>query len=85
MNFGGYATPERRWIFDINDLDETLRAPSAWDVKRLVASFVLAARAKGFPTRTAAMRRSPAPAAIAGEHARQARFHRVGFPVEEIA
>ncbi|UPY36430.1 DUF2252 domain-containing protein [Sediminicoccus sp. KRV36] len=44
MNFGGFATPERRLVFDINDLDETLPAPWEWDVKRLVASFVLAAR-----------------------------------------
>jgi uncharacterized protein (DUF2252 family) len=47
MNFGVFATPERRIIFDINDLDETLPAPWEWDVKRLVASFVLAARANG--------------------------------------
>jgi uncharacterized protein (DUF2252 family) len=47
MNFGGFATPERRLIFDINDLDETLPAPWEWDVKRLVASFLLAARANG--------------------------------------
>jgi hypothetical protein len=47
MNFGGFATPERRILFDINDLDETLPAPWEWDVKRLVASFVLAARANG--------------------------------------
>src|SRR6266481_2606802 len=40
-------TPERRYIFDINDLDETLPAPWEWDVKRLVASFVLAARSNG--------------------------------------
>ena len=45
LNFGGFATPERRLIFDIiNDLDETLPAPWEWDVKRLVASFALAAR-----------------------------------------
>ena len=44
MNFGAYATPERRVIFDINDLDETLPAPWEWDVKRLTASFVLACR-----------------------------------------
>ena len=44
MNFGGFATPERNVIFDINDFDETLPAPWEWDVKRLVASFVLAAR-----------------------------------------
>jgi uncharacterized protein (DUF2252 family) len=47
LNFGGFATPERRLIFDINDLDETLPAPWEWDVKRLVASFALAARANG--------------------------------------
>jgi hypothetical protein len=47
MNFGGFATPERRLIFDLNDLDETLPAPWEWDLKRLVASFVLAARANG--------------------------------------
>lgn len=48
MNFGSYATPERRVIFDINDLDETLPAPWEWDVKRLAASFVLACRDNGF-------------------------------------
>ena len=47
MNFGGFATPERRLIFDINDLDKSLPAPWEWDVKRLVASFVLAARSNG--------------------------------------
>src|SRR6476660_2891043 len=44
MNFGVFATPERRVIFDINDFDETLPAPWEWDLKRLVASFVLAGR-----------------------------------------
>jgi uncharacterized protein (DUF2252 family) len=47
-NFGGYATPERQLIFDINDFDETLPAPFEWDVKRLAASFVLAARSRSF-------------------------------------
>lgn len=47
LNFGGFATPERRVIFDINDLDETLPAPWEWDVKRLAVSFVLAARNNG--------------------------------------
>jgi uncharacterized protein (DUF2252 family) len=47
MNFGSFATPERRIIFDINDLDETLPAPWEWDVKRLAASFVLACRDNG--------------------------------------
>lgn len=52
MNFGGFATPERRINFDINDFDETLPAPWEWDVKRLVASLVLAARSNGFPDAT---------------------------------
>ena len=46
-NFGGFATPERRVIFAINDLDETLPAPWEWDVKRLAASFVVACRDNG--------------------------------------
>jgi len=44
MNFGAFATPERRLIFDVNDFDETLLAPWEWDIKRLAASLVLAAR-----------------------------------------
>jgi uncharacterized protein (DUF2252 family) len=47
MNFGVFATPERHLILDVNDLDETLPAPCEWDVKRLVASFMLAARSNG--------------------------------------
>ncbi len=47
MNFGGFATPERNVVFDINDFDETLPAPWEWDVKRLAASFVLAGRSIG--------------------------------------
>jgi len=47
LNFGGFATPERNIIFDINDFDETLPAPWEWDIKRLAASFVLAARSVG--------------------------------------
>ncbi len=46
-NFGGFATPERRIIFSINDLDETLPAPWEWDVKRLAASFVVGCRDNG--------------------------------------
>jgi uncharacterized protein (DUF2252 family) len=48
MNFGGYATPERNEVFDINDFDETLPAPFEWDVKRLAASFVVAGRYREF-------------------------------------
>lgn len=48
LNFGGFATPERNLVFDINDFDETVPAPWEWDIKRLVASFVLAGRDQGF-------------------------------------
>jgi uncharacterized protein (DUF2252 family) len=48
MNFGAFATPERREIFDINDFDETLPAPWEWDVKRLATSFLIASRSNGF-------------------------------------
>jgi len=48
LNFGAFATPERNLAFDINDFDETLPAPFEWDVKRLAASFVIAARWRGF-------------------------------------
>ncbi len=52
-NFGGFATPERNVVFDINDFDETLRAPWEWDVKRLATSFVLAIRENGLSERAA--------------------------------
>lgn len=48
LNFGGFATPERKLVFDINDFDETSIAWWEWDVKRLAASFVLAGRSNGF-------------------------------------
>jgi uncharacterized protein (DUF2252 family) len=47
-NFGAYASPERRLVFDINDFDETLPGPFEWDVKRLAASIVVAGRDNGF-------------------------------------
>jgi len=43
-NFGGFASPERDLVFDLNDFDETLPGPFEWDVKRLAASFEVAAR-----------------------------------------
>ena len=46
-NFGGYASPERNLVFDINDFDETTRGPFEWDVKRLAASVEIAGRAIG--------------------------------------
>lgn len=48
LNFGGFATPERGMVVDINDFDETLPGPWEWDLKRLAASFVFAARSNGF-------------------------------------
>lgn len=54
MNFGGFATPERNIIFDINDLDETLPAPFEWDIKRLAASVVIAAKHIELPISDAA-------------------------------
>jgi uncharacterized protein (DUF2252 family) len=46
-NFGGFASPERRLLFDINDFDETLNAPWEWDIMRLAASIILASRELG--------------------------------------
>jgi uncharacterized protein (DUF2252 family) len=48
LNFGGFATPERHIVFDINDFDETLPGPWEWDIKRLAVSIVIAGRHNGF-------------------------------------
>src|SRR5690242_7182454 len=47
-NFGAFASPERRLLFDLNDFDETLPGPFEFDVKRMAASFIIAARNNGF-------------------------------------
>jgi uncharacterized protein (DUF2252 family) len=47
-NFGGFYSPERSLLFDLNDFDETLPGPFEWDLKRLVASFAVAGRYRGF-------------------------------------
>ncbi len=47
-NFGAFASPERDLLFDLDDFDETLPGPWEWDVKRLAASFVIAAKHLGF-------------------------------------
>ncbi|MFZ0598020.1 MAG: DUF2252 domain-containing protein [Flavobacterium sp.] len=52
MNFGGFATPERKLVFDINDFDETFPGPWEWDLKRLATSFVIAGRWRKFPNKT---------------------------------
>ncbi|HEY5852656.1 MAG TPA: DUF2252 domain-containing protein [Aldersonia sp.] len=54
-NFGAFASPERRLVFDVNDFDETLPGPFEWDVKRLAASLAVAGRDNGF---TAKVRRT---------------------------
>jgi uncharacterized protein (DUF2252 family) len=57
LNFGGFASPERNLIFDLNDFDETLPGPFEWDVKRLAASVEIAGRERGLanPDRDAAV------------------------------
>src|ERR1039457_6428902 len=50
-NFGAFASPERRLVFDVNDFDETLPGPFERDVKRLAASFAVAGRDNGFPAK----------------------------------
>jgi uncharacterized protein (DUF2252 family) len=47
-NFGAFASPSRRLVFDVNDFDETLPGPFEWDVKRLAASLAVAGRDNGF-------------------------------------
>src|SRR4051812_25141571 len=51
-NFGIFAAPDRQLIFGLNDFDETLPGPFEWDVKRLVASFAVAGRDRGFDRKT---------------------------------
>jgi uncharacterized protein (DUF2252 family) len=48
-NFGGFATPERNLIFDLNDFDETMQGPWEWDIKRLAASVFVCGRVNGLP------------------------------------
>src|SRR4051812_26670023 len=50
-NFGIYAAPDRQLVFDLNDFDETAPGPWEWDVKRLAASFAVAARDRGMAAR----------------------------------
>jgi uncharacterized protein (DUF2252 family) len=53
LNFGMFAAPDRRLVFDVNDFDETLPASFEWDVKRLATSFSVAARDNGFSDKAA--------------------------------
>ena len=70
-NFGAFASPERRLVFDVNDFDETLPGPFEWDVKRLAASLAVAGRDSGFPGKA---RRKIALAAANGYRTAMRRF-----------
>jgi uncharacterized protein (DUF2252 family) len=70
-NFGVFGSPERRLVFDLNDFDETLPGPFEYDVKRMAASFVIAARDNGF---TKAQARDAARAAVATYRTAMAAF-----------
>ena len=74
-NFGMFASPERRLVFDINDFDETLPGPWEWDVKRLAASIVVAGRQNGFPRKKV---RAAVLATVRGYRDAMADFARLG-------
>jgi uncharacterized protein (DUF2252 family) len=74
-NFGGFASPERDLVFDLNDFDETLRGPFEWDVKRLAASFEVLGRARAF---SKADRRQSVLRAVQGYREAMHRFAAVG-------
>ena len=76
LNFGGFATAERKLIFDINDFDETSIAPWEWDVKRLAASFVVAGRSNGFKDED-----NREAARLAAQSYRQATIKYAGMPL----
>jgi uncharacterized protein (DUF2252 family) len=75
-NFGIFATPERNIVFDLNDFDETLPGPWEWDVKRLAASVVLAARHRRFSPKLA---RKATTAAVLAYQAQVRRFAEMRF------
>ena len=78
-NFGAFASPERRLVFDVNDFDETLPGPFEWDVKRLAASFAVAGRDNGFAAKD---RRKIALAASEGYRSAMREF--AGQPFLEV-
>lgn len=75
LNFGSFATPERRQVIAINDFDETLPAPWEFDIKRLAASFVVAGRHNGFTVEEA---RGAAQACARSYRERMREFSRMG-------
>jgi uncharacterized protein (DUF2252 family) len=70
-NFGVFASPERRLVFDLNDFDETYPGPWEWDVKRLAASFAVAGRENGYSSKE---RRTVVLATVAGYRQAMRRF-----------
>ncbi len=76
-NFGGYASPERTLLFDVNDFDETLPGPWEWDVKRPATSLVVAGRENGFDGSDC---RRAARGAVAAYRNRTAEFSEMGEP-----
>ena len=74
-NFGGFASPERVLLFDLNDFDETLPGPFEYDVKRMAASFTIAARNNGF---TAAQARTASLASASAYREAMLRFADMG-------
>ena len=74
-NFGGFASPERDLVLDINDFDETLPGPWEWDVKRLAASIEIAGRERGFDAK---VRRSLVLAAVGEYHRAMGEFAALG-------
>ena len=70
-NFGVFAAPDRRLVFGVNDFDETLPGPFEWDVKRLVASFAVAGRDRGFDAKQREAVDQPRPGASYREAMRE--------------
>src|SRR5499427_7176924 len=78
-NFGAFASPERTLLFDLNDFDETLPGPFEYDVKRMAASFTIAARNNGF---SAADARAATAASVTAYREAMATF--AGMPTMDI-
>ncbi len=84
-NFGAFASPERTLLFDLNDFDETLPGPFEYDVKRLAASFTIAARNNGFTAADAKLASRTSAAAYRTAMARFAEMRTMDIWYERIA
>ena len=80
-NFGVFASPERTLLFDLNDFDETLPGPFEYDVKRMAASFTIAARNNGFTKADACSRDARLGDGVPGGHGRVRRDAHAGHLV----